>query len=131
MDWINTKNKTKLVFEDNFLYKLAQIQLVIHAEEIIDANKVTDVIGTGPFIFNNYQAGDVPQLLLSRNDDYYEADENGDQLQLMLLQIALLKVLSAIRMPKSWFAFVVYSFTPKLQTIIRFLNTTMLLPKML
>lgn len=66
--------------DDNFLYKLAQIQLAIHAKEIIDANKVTDVIGTGPFIFDNYQSGEVPQILLSRNEDYYEADEQGDQL---------------------------------------------------
>lgn len=66
--------------DDNFLYKLSQIQLSIHSKKIIDADLTTDIIGTGPFIFHQYKTGDVPEIYLSKNHEYYETDEKENQL---------------------------------------------------
>lgn len=66
--------------DDNFLFKLAQVQLAIHAAEIIEANLVSKIIGTGPFKFEQYITGEVPQILLSKNEEYYELDDKGNAL---------------------------------------------------
>lgn len=66
--------------DDNFLYKLAQIQLSIQAEEIIEADAIADIIGTGPFVYDQYVGGESPRILLARNEEYYEKDEQGKQL---------------------------------------------------
>jgi oligopeptide transport system substrate-binding protein len=66
--------------DDNFLYKLSQIQLSIHSKKIIDANQVQDIIGTGPFVYHQHKKGDVPEFYLTKNDQYYELDDDGYQL---------------------------------------------------
>lgn len=66
--------------DDNFLYKLSQIQLSIQSKKVIEADLVDKTIGTGPFVFASYKPGDVPQINLAKNEDYYETDENGNQL---------------------------------------------------
>lgn len=66
--------------DDNFLYKLSQIQLAIHSKKVIEADLVSKVIGTGPFTYSSYISGDIPQIFLSKNKEYYEVDENGFQL---------------------------------------------------
>lgn len=66
--------------DDNFLYKLSQIQLSIQSKKVIEADLVSKAIGTGPFIFTSYQSGEVPIIQLAKNEDYYEQDEQGNQL---------------------------------------------------
>ncbi|MCO5260590.1 MAG: peptide ABC transporter substrate-binding protein [Crocinitomicaceae bacterium] len=66
--------------DDNFLNKLAQIQLAIQSEKIINADAITDIVGTGPFYFNKYVNGEPPYISLAKNEDYYELDEQGKQL---------------------------------------------------
>jgi peptide/nickel transport system substrate-binding protein len=38
----------------------------------------TDAVGTGPFVFQSYAPGD--RLIVTRNPDYWQVDENGNQL---------------------------------------------------
>lgn len=66
--------------DDNFLYKLAQIQLSIQAEEIIEADAIAAIIGTGPFVYDQFVGGESPRILLARNEEYYDKDEQGKQL---------------------------------------------------
>lgn len=75
----------KLVIElihkdDNFLNKLSQIHLAIQSEKIINANAVSDIVGTGPFRYFKYNNGEPPSIVLAKNEDYYEVDEQGKQL---------------------------------------------------
>ena len=66
--------------DDNFLYKLASVQAAILPKKIIEAGRVADMIGTGPFMFSQHQAGELPRIILLKNPDYYELDEQGYQL---------------------------------------------------
>ena len=65
--------------DDNFLYKLASIHASIHNRKIIAEGKVTSLIGTGPFILEGNPIKDQ-RIHLSRNPEYYEKDEDGNQL---------------------------------------------------
>lgn len=76
-------NKLKIVLnqkDDNFLYKLSNIQLSVHSKKIIKSNLIEKAIGTGPFLFHSYQSGEPASIYLSKNEDYYETDEKGNQL---------------------------------------------------
>lgn len=76
-------NKLKIILnqkDDNFLYKLSNIQLSIHSKKIIKSNLLEKTIGTGPFLFHSYQSGDPASIYLAKNEDYYETDEQGNQL---------------------------------------------------
>lgn len=67
--------------DDNFLFKLSQIQLSIHSKKIIEANLLKEMIGTGPFIYNAIDKyDDMPAFLLAKNEEYYETDEQGNAL---------------------------------------------------
>lgn len=71
----------ELLYEDhNFLYKLANINASIISHKIMDEGYETDVIGTGPFMYHKYIAGEQPSLLLVKNPDYYLNDEEGNAL---------------------------------------------------
>jgi ABC-type oligopeptide transport system substrate-binding subunit len=75
----------KLVIEllhkdDSFLNKLAQIQLAIQSEKVINANVVSEVVGTGPFCYFKFVNSEVPAIVLAKNEDYYELDDKGKQL---------------------------------------------------
>lgn len=71
----------ELIYEDhNFLYKLANINAAIVSKKIAENNKETDVIGTGPFIYHEYKAGEQPALVLLKNQDYYLKDDKGNAL---------------------------------------------------
>lgn len=77
----NGKLELHLTKKDNsFLYKLAQIYLAIQAKEIIKANAVSDVVGTGPFKYITYKSNDLPSIHLARNEAYYELDEEDKKL---------------------------------------------------
>ena len=70
-----------LVQEDyNFLYKLANVSANIVPKKLIDAKEDMAVVGTGPFVYHEYLQGDVPKLVMLRNDDYYLKDEEGNAL---------------------------------------------------
>lgn len=71
----------KLVQEDyNFLYKLANVSANIVPKKLIDAKEDMAVVGTGPFVYHEYVQGDVPKLVMLRNDDYYLKDDEGNAL---------------------------------------------------
>src|SRR5690606_12605907 len=61
--------------DDNFLYKLALIQLSIHSKKIIEQEKLTDLIGTGPYVNSNQQK--EQEYSLAKNRDYYQIDAEG------------------------------------------------------
>lgn len=52
----------------------------IHAKEIIDAKLISDIIGTGPFIFSQYKTDETPELILVKNEEYYLKSSEGEQL---------------------------------------------------
>lgn len=68
----------KLIAEDpNFLYKLSHVSASINAVETLKAKKC--IVGTGPFIFDQYNA-DSTSLHLTKNTAYYEKDKQGNLL---------------------------------------------------
>lgn len=76
-------NKVELTLiqkDDNFLYKLSQVQLAIHSKKVIEKDLISEIIGTGPFTFHNYKAGENSEIYLAKNEEYYEKDEKGYQL---------------------------------------------------
>lgn len=71
----------QLTQEDhNFLYKLANVSANILPKKLIDAKEEASAVGTGPFIFHDYIQGEVPKLVLLKNEDYYLKDEDGNAL---------------------------------------------------
>lgn len=71
----------ELIHEDhNFLYKLANVTACIVSKKIVEADKETDVVGTGPFKFGEYITTGVPRLVMLKNEDYYLKDDNGNAL---------------------------------------------------
>lgn len=68
----------KLIHEDpNFLYKLSHVSASINAIEALKSKKL--IIGTGPFVFDQYNA-DSTSLHLMKNTAYYEKDKQGNVL---------------------------------------------------
>lgn len=75
------KIKFELLYEDhNFLYKLAYVTASIVSKKMIEANSEGDAIGTGPFKYEKYQNGDQPSIVLSKNEEYYLKDKEGNAL---------------------------------------------------
>jgi ABC-type transport system substrate-binding protein len=73
----------ELVNEDhNFLYKLANVNSSIISKRIVEADRETELVGTGPFVYKkeNYIKGADSKLILVRNDDYYLKDKDGNAL---------------------------------------------------
>lgn len=71
----------KLLQEDhNFLYKLANVTANILPKKLIDAKEESSAVGTGPFIFHEYVQGEVPKLVMLKNEDYYLKDMEGNAL---------------------------------------------------
>lgn len=69
-----------LAKDDNFLHKMANICASITPAELIDSQKESDLIGTGPFMFNGYVNGDLKKAILVKNPDYYLTDAQGNML---------------------------------------------------
>lgn len=75
------KIKFELLHEDhNFLYKLAYITASIVSKKMIEANAEGDAVGTGPFKYEKYEKGEQPAIILTKNEDYYLKDEDGNAL---------------------------------------------------
>ena len=69
----------ELLHEDkNFLNKLANIYSYIGSKKVIEEGFETDKIGTGPFIFSDYKDGEEASLILTKNQNYYGKDEDGN-----------------------------------------------------
>ncbi len=67
--------------DHNFLYKLAQVNSHIISKKVADAGALTDVVGTGPFVYGKEKSNeDYKSLILKRNQDYYLKDEDGNAL---------------------------------------------------
>lgn len=84
IEGISAKGNTirfELLHEDhNFLYKLAYITAAIVSKKIIEGNAEADAIGTGPFKYAEYKQGEQPAIILTKNEDYYLKDEQGNAL---------------------------------------------------
>lgn len=63
--------------DDNFLYKLAHIQSSILPLEILEADAMSDMIGTGPFMFASETTSEPQRIILIKNSDYYELSPEG------------------------------------------------------
>lgn len=77
----NTVTFELLVRDINFIDKLAQTQAKIVSKKIVESGLETDLIGTGPFRFSAYTEVDGEMnIVLVKNNNYYQKDENGNQL---------------------------------------------------
>lgn len=75
------KVKFELLNEDhNFLYKLAYITASIVSKKMIEANAEGDAVGTGPFKYAEYTEGEQPSVILTKNEEYYLKDDEGNAL---------------------------------------------------
>ncbi len=79
----STGNKVSLTLtekDDNFLYKLANINGAIISKKAYKANEKQSLIGTGPFILKNIEEKDLVTYNLVKNEDYYLFDDKGNAL---------------------------------------------------
>lgn len=65
----------------NFINKLAQTTTFVVAKELVEAGLESDIIGTGPFLFDKYieNQGNL-NIILKKNKAYYGKDDEGNQL---------------------------------------------------
>ncbi len=66
--------------DNNFLNKLAHITCAITSHKIYEAHLEQDMIGTGPFKFQEYKQDETNSIVLSKNEDYYLTDDEGNAL---------------------------------------------------
>ena len=64
--------------DKNFLNKLANVCSFISSKKLFLDGFETDKIGTGPFVYSEFQNGENSSLILTKNTDYYEKDANGN-----------------------------------------------------
>jgi ABC-type transport system substrate-binding protein len=64
----------------NFISKLASINVGIVSQKVVEADKEADLIGTGPFVYNEYTKGEPASIILLKNQDYYLTDKKGNAL---------------------------------------------------
>lgn len=75
------KIKMELAHEDhNFLNKMATVSAYIASKKVIESGAETDVVGTGPFVYDTYKDDDEASLTLTKNQDYYLQDDEGNAL---------------------------------------------------
>ncbi len=75
------KVKLTLTQKDgNFLNKLANICAAISSSKLKNSKNQQEMIGTGPFMLSTFSQGSSPKMVLLRNPDYYELDEEGNTL---------------------------------------------------
>lgn len=80
---LNYNNITlKLLRKDaNFVDKLAHATALIVCKELVEAGKESELIGTGPFIFDKYVDNEENMsIVLLKNPNYHMKDEEGNQL---------------------------------------------------
>lgn len=66
--------------DDNFLNKLSGVGASIISEKIHANGAELDMIGTGPFKFNGYKKGAPGKMILTKNENYYLVDSDGNAL---------------------------------------------------
>lgn len=64
--------------DQNYINKLANLSASIVSKKVVEANKETDVVGTGPFRFT--KPADESSFVLLKNQDYYMVDNKGNAL---------------------------------------------------
>lgn len=64
--------------DQTYINKLANLSASIVSKKIVEANKETDVVGTGPFCFTKPSEEDT--YILLKNQDYYMVDNKGNAL---------------------------------------------------
>ncbi len=65
----------------NFINKLTQTTASIVLKELVEAGLETDLVGTGPFMFDKYiEKDERVNIILRKNPSYYGEDEDGNQL---------------------------------------------------
>lgn len=68
-------------FDANFIDKLASANAFIVLKEMVEAQKETQLVGTGPFIFEKYtDINDQLCVIFKKNQNYYQKDAEGNQL---------------------------------------------------
>ena len=65
--------------DEHFIEKLAQPMAFIQAQEVVESGKETQLIGTGPFIYD-YTSSKQGTIRLLKNNQYYEKDGTGNSL---------------------------------------------------
>ncbi len=76
--------------DPNFLSRLASINASICSKKMFLASKEKVIVGTGPFLYDVAQNKSKKTLILSKNEDYYLTDVNGnclpylDELQFLI-----------------------------------------------
>lgn len=71
---------TLLAADPTYINKLALVQAGIVSKKVVEANKETDLVGTGPFVFSSYTKGEPAKIILLKNNDYYMQDAKGNAL---------------------------------------------------
>ena len=66
--------------DHNFLNKLANISCAILPAKIISEGLEQDMVGTGPFLFREFIKGEPSSILLTKNNEYYLKDDQGNAL---------------------------------------------------
>jgi ABC-type oligopeptide transport system substrate-binding subunit len=66
--------------DENFLYKLSNVCAAICSEKVLKSGLENTIIGTGPFCFNAFKDGPPKSIILTRNEEYYLTDRNGNAL---------------------------------------------------
>lgn len=77
------KNKIILTLiqpDPTYINKLAQINAAIVSKKIVTGNKETDLVGTGPFTFDQIIDKSGERVVLLKNSDYYRVDQKGNAL---------------------------------------------------
>lgn len=64
--------------DQTYINKLANLSASIVSKKIVEANKETDVVGTGPFYFTKPTEDET--YILLKNPDYYLTDNKGNAL---------------------------------------------------
>jgi len=75
------KNKFEITLinpDQTYINKLANLSASIVSKKVAEANKETDVVGTGPFYFTKPTEDDT--YILLKNPDYYMVDNKGNAL---------------------------------------------------
>ena len=65
--------------DTDFLYKLANVNAFISSKKLIESGNENLIIGTGPFVYNGLN-DDKSKILLTKNQDYYLLDKEGNAL---------------------------------------------------
>lgn len=64
--------------DQTYINKLANLSASIVSKKVVESNKETDVVGTGPFCFT--KPTDEKSYVLLKNQDYYMVDNKGNAL---------------------------------------------------